>query len=86
MFVCVFVCLCVRLCVSTPLHGSPGNFVGIVYGSQRVAWATLLLRARMRVCARRVRAHHACARMQIIEHILSKIGGDIPWVTETYTA
>jgi hypothetical protein len=80
VFVCVCVCLCVRLCVSTPMHGSAGNFVGIVYGSQRVAWATLFVRARLRACAGRMRALHACTRMHIIEHILSKIGGDITWV------
>jgi hypothetical protein len=34
----------------------------------------------------RVRALHARARTHIVEQIISKIGGDIPWVTETYTA
>jgi hypothetical protein len=34
----------------------------------------------------RVRALHACARSHIFGRILSKIDGDIPWITETCTA
>jgi hypothetical protein len=77
LFVCVCLCLCVRPCVSTPLHGSARNFVGIVYWSQRVAWATLFLRARLRACARRV-VHFTHARVCTLLNIFS------PKLVETF--
>jgi hypothetical protein len=53
------VSLCVRLCISTPLHGSAGNCVGIFYGPQRVAWATWFVCARLRALCECVHCTHA---------------------------
>jgi hypothetical protein len=73
--VCVFVCPAMRF------HTVARIRLKLCGNSLRVTESCMgyfILSARLRACARRVRAHHACARMHIIEHIRSKVGGDIP--------